>query len=58
MLLARGKHLLEDAHEGAVLEGGGNALLVAKLLVDLLVGAMGALFDAHIDAETWGQGLL
>ena len=57
-LFARGEHLLEDAHQGSVLEGSGDALLVAQLFVDLLVSTVGALFDTDIDTEARGQGLL
>ena len=57
-LYARGKHLLQHAHQSTVFQGRSDALLIAELLVDLLIGAMGALFDAHVDAEARGEGLL
>ena len=57
-LLAGGKHLPQHAHEGAVLQRSSDPLLVAELLVDSLVGAVGALLNAHVDAVARGQCLL
>lgn len=57
-LLAGDEHLAQHAHQGAVLQGSCDSFLVSELLVDLLVGAVGALLDADIDAKARGQGLL
>ena len=57
-LLASLEHLAQHAHQGAILQGSCDALLVAELLVDLLVRAVSTLLDADIDAEAGGQGLL
>jgi hypothetical protein len=58
MLLASLEHLPQYAHQSAVLQGSCHSLFVSQLLVHLLVGAMCALLDAHIDAEAGRQSLL
>lgn len=57
-LLASGEHLLENAHQGAILKGSGDPFFVSQLLVDLFVCGVRALLDADIDAKARGQGLL
>nr|POF07873.1 hypothetical protein CFP56_66165 [Quercus suber] len=54
-LRTRREHGVDDVDEGAILHGGSDALLVAELFVDLIGGLGGALFDADVDAEAWGQ---
>ena len=57
-LFASGQHLAQHAHQGPVLQGGGDPFLIGQLLVDSVVGAVGALLDADVDAETRRQSLL
>lgn len=45
---ARRHHRIQSALEGIVFHGCGNALLVGKLLVDLVVLCMRALLDAYV----------
>jgi hypothetical protein len=44
------QHFVQHGLEGVILEGGGDALLVAKLLVDLAVLIMGPGLHANVDA--------
>ena len=55
--LARLQHLIEYAFQLVVLESSRNSFLVGKLLVDLIVLAMGPLLDPHINPVIWRQGL-
>lgn len=55
---ARFEHLVQDPLQGIILQGGGDALLVAELLVDLVILGMGVLLDPDVYAVVGGQRLL
>jgi hypothetical protein len=57
-LFAGLKHLPKNPHQGAILEGSCDSLLVSELLVHLLVRAVRALLYAHVDTKARRQCLL
>ena len=52
------QHLFQDAPESVVLQGGGDALLVGQLLVDLVILGVAVLLAADDDAVVGRQDLL
>ena len=52
------EHLVQNSLQGVVLQGCRHALLISKLLVDLVVLAVAILLAAHDDAVVGRQGLL
>lgn len=52
------QHLPDNAHKRPILQRRRNPLFIRKLLIHFLRCAMRAFFDAHINPEPRGKGLL